>query len=332
MTVREQLLEREKQYLSPYATLCINTKGRERFDEPCPIRTDFQRDRDRIIHSKSFRRLKHKTQVFLSPEGDHYRTRLTHTLEVSQIARTVSRAIMLNEDLTEAIAMGHDLGHTPFGHIGERSLNEICPHGYRHNIQSVRVVKYLENDGKGLNLTWEVEDGIRGHSAGVEQAKTLEGRVVRYADKIAYMNHDIEDAIRAGVLCEDDIPWDLKYTLGRTKSDRITSFITSLVENSSNDIRMSEEMQTAYRQLNEFMFEAVYKNPLAKGEEGKAKDLIAFLYDYFVKHPDKMPKEYQEIREKWDTEMAACDYISGMSDRYAISTFEEVYIPKSWSK
>lgn len=330
MTVRERLLETEEQILSPYACLCKNSQGRERPEEPCPMRTDFQRDRDRIIHCKSFRRLKHKTQVFLSPEGDHYRTRLTHTLEVSQIARTVSRALRLNEDLTEAMAMGHDLGHTPFGHIGERTLNEICPHGYRHNLQSVRVVKFLENDGRGLNLTLEVENGIECHSAGVTPAKTLEGRVVRYADKIAYMNHDIEDAIRAGVLKDSDIPPDLQAVLGKTKSERITSFITSLVENSSDDIRMSTELQKAYNDLNAFMFEAVYRNPVAKSEESKAMDLIQLLYEYFVKQPDKLPVEYQKIAKQWDIHWAVCDYISGMSDRFAVTTFQNLFIPKSW--
>ena len=329
MTIREQTEELERKTLSSFATLASETKGRVRPDEPCPIRTDFQRDRDRIIHCKSFRRLKHKTQVFLSPEGDHYRTRLTHTLEVSQIARTSARALRLNEDLTEAISLGHDLGHTPFGHAGEQVLDEICPHGYRHSAQSVRVVERLENDGRGLNLTWEVKNGIACHSSGKE-AETLEGRIVRYADKIAYMNHDIEDAVRAGVLREDDIPWDLKYLLGRTKSDRITTFITAIIENSSDNIRLGQEMQDAYNKLNRFLFDAVYTNPSAKGEEGKAQTLLRYLYRYFASSPEKMPEEYQKIAQQEDLDRAVCDYISGMTDRYAVAVYEELMIPRAW--
>jgi len=329
VTIRETLEEQEKQCLSSLATLSSETRGRENPDEPCPIRTAFQRDRDRIIHCKSFRRLKHKTQVFLSPEGDHYRTRLTHTLEVSQIGRTIARALHLNEDLVEAAALGHDLGHTPFGHAGEFALDEVCPHGFQHSQQSVRVVEHLENDGRGLNLTWEVRNGIACHSGGTEAA-TLEGRIVRYADKIAYMNHDIEDAIRAGVLSEEDIPWDIKYVLGRTKSDRITAFIMNMIENSSDDIRMDEEMLKAYNSLREFLFTAVYRNPVAKGEEGKAKDLVKFLYQYFVLHPEKLPEDYRYILEESDAARAACDYISGMSDRYAVAVYQDLFIPRSW--
>lgn len=329
MTIREQTEQLERSTLSTFATLAVETKGRVRPDEPCPIRTDFQRDRDRIIHCKSFRRLKHKTQVFLSPEGDHYRTRLTHTLEVSQIARTIARALRLNEDLTEAIALGHDLGHTPFGHAGEKVLDEICPHGFRHSAQSVRVVERLENDGRGLNLTWEVKNGIACHSNGKE-ADTLEGRIVRYADKIAYMNHDIEDAVRAGVLREEDIPWELRYLLGRSKSDRITSFITAIIENSSDNIRLGTEMQSAYERLNRFLFEAVYTNPRAKGEEGKAQALLRYLYQYFISSPEKLPEEYQAIARQEDLDRAVCDYISGMTDRYAVAVYEELLIPKSW--
>ena len=329
MTIREKLEEQEKQRFSPLATLSSETRGRERPDEPCPIRTAFQRDRDRIIHCKSFRRLKHKTQVFLSPEGDHYRTRLTHTLEVSQIGRTIARALGLNEDLVEAAALGHDLGHTPFGHAGEFALDEVCPLGFSHSRQSVRVVELLENDGRGLNLTWEVRNGIACHSGGTEAA-TLEGRIVRYADKIAYMNHDIEDAIRAGVLSEEDIPWDIKYVLGRTKSDRITAFIMNIIENSTDDIRMDETMQKTYANLREFLFAAVYRNPVAKGEEGKAKDLVKFLYTYFVDHPDRLPQDYQSILETSGAQQASCDYISGMSDRYAVAVYEDLFIPRSW--
>ncbi len=331
MTIREQTQMYERQSLSELATLSENTRGREKPMEPCPIRTDFARDRDRIIHSKAFRRLKHKTQVFLSPEGDHYRTRLTHTLEVSQIARTIARALRLNEDLVEAIALGHDLGHTPFGHIGEHALNEVCIHGYRHSTQSVRVVEYLERDGEGLNLTWEVRNGIACHSSGTDAA-TLEGRVVRFADKIAFLNHDIDDAIRAKVLSEDDIPWNIKYVAGRNKSERITTFIHSIIANSTHDITMSPEVLECFEALKLFMYEAVYSNPKAKSEEGKAKELVKALYRYFIEHPAQLPEEYQAIAEKWDIERAVCDYISGMSDRYAIMIYESIFIPKAWAK
>lgn len=331
MTIREKLEERERQTLSPMASLSAESRGRQFPAEPCPIRTEYQRDRDRIIHSKSFRRLKHKTQVFLSPEGDHYRTRLTHTLEVSQIGRTIARALGLNEDLVEAAAMGHDIGHTPFGHAGEYALREICPLGFDHNEQSVRVAERLENDGKGLNLTWEVRDAIRCHSSGCPSAQTFEGRVLRYADKIAYINHDIEDAIRAGVLTEEDIPFDIKYVLGRTKSDRITALVMNIVENSADDITMSPEMQKTYERLISFMFEAVYRNPKAKGEEGKAEAVVQALYRHFTAHPQEMPEEYQGILARSDEHRAACDYISGMSDRYAVAVYENLFVPKGWS-
>ncbi len=330
MTFREQQQALEEQILSPYACLSSRTRGRRRPIEECPIRTVYQRDRDRIIHCKSYRRLMHKTQVFLSPEGDHYRTRLTHTLEVVQIARTLARALRLNEDLTEAIAQGHDLGHTPFGHAGERALNEICPNGYEHSAQSVRVVERLENGGQGLNLTWEVVNGIACHSSHSAPAKTLEGRVVRYSDKIAYMNHDIEDAIRAGILSDDDIPWDLKYVLGRTKSQRITTFLTDIIQNSGEDVRMSPTVEEAYHKLRSFLFEAVYTNPVAKGEEGKAMDIVKRLYEYFLTHPNQMPQEYVQIARQEGPAQGACDYISGMSDRYAVGVFTELFIPKSW--
>jgi dGTPase len=329
MNIREQIERAERGSLSPLAMLAENTAGRRYPIEECPMRTAFQRDRDRILHCKAFRRLKHKTQVFLSPAGDHYRTRLTHTLEVSQLARTVSRALRLNEDLTEAIALGHDLGHTPFGHAGEAALNEICPHGFVHARQSVRVVEKLENGGEGLNLTREVVDGIVCHSGGPD-AQTLEGRVVRYADKIAYMNHDIEDAIRGGVLSEEDIPWEIKYHVGRNKSERITTFLVSLVENSSDDIRMSPQIQSCFESLRAFMFAEVYTNPDAKGEEGKAQDLIRYLYTYYMKKPDALPEEYQAISREEDVHRAVCDYISGMSDRYAINLYESLFVPKSW--
>ena len=329
MTLREQTEQRERETLSSRACLAEQTRGRARPEEPCGVRTCFQVDTDRIVYCKSFRRLKHKTQVFLQPEGDHYRTRMTHTLEVSRIARTIARGLALNEDLTEAIALGHDLGHTPFGHAGERLLNSIVPGGFAHFRQSLRVVERLEKEGAGLNLTWEVRNGIERHTGG-EDAATLEGQVVRLADKIAYINHDIEDAIRAGVLTEEDIPFDIKYVLGRTKSDRITALVMNIVENSADDITMSPEMQKTYERLISFMFEAVYRNPKAKGEEGKARDLVKYLYTHFTAHVEKMPEEYRRIAEQEGAERAACDYISGMSDRYAVSLCEELLIPKFW--
>jgi dGTPase len=330
VTIREQSEQWEKRSLSPLAVCAASSRGRERPEEPCSIRTCFQRDRDRILHCKSFRRLMHKTQVFLSPEGDHYRTRLTHTLEVSQIARTIGRALRLNEDLIEAMALGHDLGHTPFGHAGERALSEVCPMGYRHYLQSVRVAQRLENGGAGLNLTWEVLNGIACHTAGREAA-TLEGQVLRYADKIAYMNHDIEDAVRAGVLSEGDLPWDVTYILGRGKGERITSLVTSVIGNSGEHIDMGPECRRAFEQLKAFLFEAVYTNPIAKGEEGKAEDVVKALYAYFVKYPEKLPTEYKAVGEREGVHRAACDYISGMSDRYAISVYSDLFIPRSWS-
>lgn len=329
MTIREHTEELERKTLSPYAALSAETRGRERASEPCGFRTEFQRDRDRITHCKSFRRLMNKTQVFLSPKSDHFRTRLTHTLEVTQIARTISRALRLNEDLAEAIALGHDLGHTPFGHAGEEILNRICPHGFVHSLQSVRVVEVLEKSGQGLNLTWEVRNGIRHHSSG-EHAATHEGRVVRCADKIAYMNHDIDDAIRAGVLTDEDLPLNIRYKLGRTKSERITAFINSIIENSDGDIKMDTLHQELFDELKEFMFAAVYTNPDAKGEEGRAKGVVEQLYSYFVKNPRELPCEYREISELEDVHRAVCDYISGMSDRYCVSVYEKLFLPKSW--
>lgn len=329
MDIRERTEAFERERLSQYAALSAETRGRERFSELCGIRTEFQRDRDRITHCKSFRRLMNKTQVFLSPESDHFRTRLTHTLEVAQIARTISRALRLNEDLTEAIALGHDLGHTPFGHAGEEVLNRICPHGFVHSLQSVRVVEVLEKSGQGLNLTWEVRNGIRCHSSG-EPAATLEGRVVRYADKIAYMNHDIDDAIRAGVLTDEDLPLNVRYRLGRTKSERITAFINAIIESSDSDIKMDMLHQELFDELKEFMFAAVYTNPEAKGEEGKAKGVVEQLYAYFVNNPAKLPREYREILGHEDAHRAVCDYISGMSDRYCVSIYEKLFLPKAW--
>lgn len=330
MTVREQTERIESKILSPYAALSKNSTGREREEEPCALRTAYQRDRDRIIHCKSFRRLKHKTQVFLSPEGDHYRTRLTHTLEVAQIARTIARALRLNEDLTEAISLGHDLGHTPFGHAGEHALNEISLRGFRHYEQSVRVVERLENGGKGLNLTAEVKDGILCHTCGRE-AFTLEGRVVRLADRVAYINHDIDDAIRAGVLREEDIPKELLQRLGDHHSARIDHLVHSIVENSAEgQLHMAPETEAAFEKLHTFMFDSVYHNSYAKLEEKKVPLLVRRLYEYFTESPEKMPAQLQKIAEEESLDRAVCDYIAGMTDHFAIQVFEEVYIPKPW--
>lgn len=322
----------EQEWLSPYASPAARSRGRLRQETPCDIRTNYQRDRDRIIHCNAFRRLKHKTQVFLSPQGDHYRTRLTHTLEVAQIARTVARALRLNEDLTEAIALGHDLGHTPFGHAGERTLARLCSRGFRHNLQSVRVVDHIEKNGAGLNLTYEVKNGIACHSGSTPPAQTLEGRVVRIADKVAYINHDIEDAVRAGVLREADLPYDCVYVLGRTKSARISTIIHSLVENSSDDIRMAPEVYRAHLRLRAFMFEAVYRNPAAKQEEGKAEEIVAALYRHFLQDPGRLPGMYQAVIARFGEEEAVCDHVAGMTDQYAVELYKELYIPKFWSK
>jgi dGTPase len=329
MTIRERIENNEKNILSDKACLTVNTKGRNMSEEKCPLRTDFQRDRDRIIHSNSFRRLKHKTQVFLSPEGDHYRTRLTHTLEVSQIARTIANALYLNEDLTEAVALGHDLGHTPFGHAGERALNSVFPGGFRHYEQSLRVVDRLEKSGKGLNLTYEVRDGIVCHTRGKE-ADTLEGRIVKLADKIAYINHDIDDAVRAGVMCEEDIPIAIRKELGFKKSARINTMVLDVVENSVDDIVFSSRVQQPFDELHAFMFDKVYTNPVCKGEETKAIDIILRLYDYFLNNPDRIPKAYHYIIETEDVARAVCDYIAGMSDRYLIAVYKKIFIPDSW--
>ena len=333
MTIREQLELREIEYLSPYATLSKDSRGRERAEEECDIRPVFQRDRDRILHSKAFRRLKQKTQVFLLPKGDHYRTRLTHTLEVSQNARTIAKALRLNEDLVEAIALGHDLGHTPFGHAGERALDEVCPLGFQHNEQSVRVVKRLEKQGEGLNLTWEVRDGILNHkSAGTPH--TLEGQIVRLSDKIAYINHDIDDAIRGGVLKEEDIPKPYREILGNSTRVRLDTMIHNVIINSMDqpEIRMSPEVEQATMALRAFMFENVYKNPVAKGEEEKAINMVTNLYEYYWKHIRLLPDQFLEMLEEegGTPERIVCDYIAGMTDTYAIKKFEEYFIPESW--
>ena len=330
LSIREETQRIEREILSPYAALSENTRGRVREAAECPIRTPYQRDRDKVIHCKAFRRLKHKTQVFLSPEGDHYRTRLTHTLEVAQIARTIARALRLNEDLTEAVALGHDLGHTPFGHAGERALNRLMPNGFRHYEQSVRVVERLENDGRGLNLTFEVRDGIRCHTTG-QEARTMEGRIIRWADKIAYINHDIDDAIRAGVIRESDIPRDITAVLGDTKNKRITTMVTSLIRNSpAGVVNMDADVLEAYDALHEFMYEAVYLNDYAKREEKKVPHLIESLFGYYVRHPDRLPESMREIAEADGKEQAACDYIAGMTDRFAVDLYSNLFIPKAW--
>ncbi len=329
MTVRERTQMIEKQILSPYAALSAETLGRDRPEKECDLRTPYQKDRDRILHCKAFRRLKHKTQVFLSPEGDHYRTRLTHTLEVSQIARTIARALLLNEDLTEAVALGHDLGHTPFGHAGERALNELAPDGFRHYEQSVRVVERLENDGRGLNLTKEVRDGILCHTRGTE-AFTAEGRIVRLADRIAYINHDIEDACRAGVITEKDIPESITKFLGSSKSQRISTLIRSVVENTKEgNLRMDPDVQRAFDELHDFMYDRVYLNEYAKREEKKIPHLVEALYEYAQKI-DHLPEGMRAIAEQEGTSRAACDFIAGMTDQYAISLYRRLFIPQAW--
>ena len=330
MTIREQTQEIERRTLSRYATLSENSRGRCRPEEEDPIRPCFQRDRDRILHSKAFRRLKQKTQVFLSPEGDHYRTRLTHTLEVSQIARTIARALRLNEDLTEAIALGHDLGHTPFGHAGERALNRLCPGGFTHSRQSLRVVDKLEKDGAGLNLSWEVRNGIVTHTTGA-WARTPEGCVVRRADHIAFLNHDIEDAVAAGVLDARRIPAEATAVLGRTKSQRITTMIADIVAHSQNgQINFSPEVEAAYAILKDFMYSTVYVDKEAKREEKKVDKLIEALYERLCADPSRMPNFYLQIAYNEGVDRAATDYISGMSDEFATRLFVEWFVPQKW--
>lgn len=331
MNIRQTTQQTERLILSRYAVLSENTVGRRRPEQECEIRTPFQRDRDRIVHSKAYRRLMHKTQMFFYPVGDHYRTRLTHTQEVSQIARTIARALRLNEDLTEAIALGHDLGHTPFGHAGEAVLNEILGH-FAHNEQSLRVVDVLEKDGAGLNLCGEVRDGILCHRSGMKPS-TLEGVVVRYADKIAYLNHDIEDAVRGDILREDAIPLSVQQVLGSDRSARFQVLVGDLIAHSldSDRIQMSEEVQKAYNELRAFMFAEVYLNSRAKAEEQKVKHVLEELYVHYMAHADRLPEEYCHILEREGRARAVCDYISGMSDRFAVAQFEELFIPKSWN-
>lgn len=330
MEIRTIIEEREKN-LSPYAVKSYQTEGREFPLKPDFLRSEFMRDRDRILHSKSFRRLKHKTQVFLSPEGDHYRTRLTHTLEVQQIARTIARSLRLNEDLVEAISLGHDLGHTPFGHTGEGVLNRLSGH-FEHNEQSLRVVEVLENDGKGLNLTFEVKDGILNHKKS-GKPKTLEGKIVSYADRIAYINHDIEDAERAGILKEKDLPKEIIKILGNDKSKRITTLVKDLVLNSMDKpfVALSQEKEEAMEELRNFMFKNVYHDNDAKSEEVKANRLIELLYKHFLDCPQNLPSLYLKVREKDGDVKAVLDYISSMSDNFAIKVFRENFIPEGWS-
>lgn len=333
MNIREETQMRELQLLSPYASCSQKSRGRDRLEEECDIRTAYQRDRDRIVHCKSFRRLKDKTQVFLSPQGDHYRNRLTHTLEVSQTARTIAKALRLNDDLVEAIALGHDLGHTPFGHAGERALDRVCPLGFAHYRQSIRVVERLEKNGAGLNLTWEVRDGILNHRTS-GSPHTLEGQIVRLCDKISYIHHDMDDAQRAGVITEDDIPITLRLLLGENTKERLNTFIHDIVDNSrgKDAISMSPEIEEGLRDLRNIMFQNVYLNPIAKEEEEKAENLVEALYGYYSTRPDKMSEEYKRLLEDGEEmNRVVCDYISGMTDQYSMEKFRDIFVPKGWS-
>lgn len=330
--LKERTYAIEDHFLSPYACKSKDTRGREREEQPCSMRTDFQRDRDRIIYCKSFRRLKNKTQVFFSPEGDHYITRLTHTFDVAQIARSIARTLSLNEDLAEAIALGHDLGHTPFGHSGERILDKLSPHGFQHNVQSLRVVDVLEKDGRGLNLTFEVRDGILNHKKSGKPA-TLEGMCVSIADRVAYINHDLDDAFRAGILTENDVPAEIRKVLGNTSKERINCAISSVYETSAgkNFVKMDDEVEWASEELRSFMFKHVYISGTAKGEEDKAERMLTALYEYFIKNTDKLPQTYTALLEKYSKEQIVCDYISSMTDRYAVYMFNEIFVPKGWT-
>ena len=333
MTIKEQLEHQEHRRLNPLAAFADRSKGRPVFEEPREndVRTCFQRDTDRIVHSKSFRRLMHKTQVFLQPEGDHYRTRMTHTLEVARIAQTITRALGLNEDLAEAIAMGHDLGHTPFGHAGEVALTKCLGVPFRHNEQSLRVVDYLEKDGRGLNLTHEVRNGILCHT-GDPWPRTLEGVIVRRSDQIAYVNHDIDDAIRAGILTDDDIPKAITDTLGHDHRTRINTLVTDAIRVSreAGTVMLSPEVDKALKDLRSFMFEKVYRNPVAKGEESKAKDMLQRMFEYYVNHPEAMPEDFQPQLSFEGIERTVCDYIAGMTDNYAVDKYTEIFIPMGW--
>lgn len=336
MNIRIQNEDLENLILSKYACKSRESKGREKQEEKCLMRTDFQRDRDRIIHSKAFRRLKHKTQVYISPNGDHYRTRITHTLEVSQISRTIARALRLNEDLVEAIALGHDLGHTPFGHIGESALNKISENGFKHNIQSLRVVDKLEikKDKRGLNLCYETRDGIRNHS-GEDLPQTLEGMLVRLCDRVAYINHDIDDSIRAGIISNEDLPKDITRVLGESHGDRINTMVMNIIENSldNSSIEMSEEVKEASDSLRKFMFENVYLDEKVKQEADKAERIIKELYFYYLDNPEYIPENFRRYDDDDDVnpEIIVCDYIAGMTDRYVMYKFQEIFVPKSWN-
>jgi dGTPase len=330
ITPRERTEEIERQTLAPHATMAEESKGRERDEEHDALRTCFQRDRDRIVHSKSFRRLKHKTQVFLAPEGDHYRVRLTHTLEVSQIARTAARALRLNEDLAEAISLGHDLGHTPFGHLGEQALTPFLGRPFRHNEQSLRVVDYLEDDGRGLNLSWEVRDGIVNHTWSMPAPSTLEAQVVRFADRIAYINHDVDDAVRAGVLEPTELPDDALEVLGMTHAERVDTLVTDLVNRSegSPEIGLSDEAFRALDTLRDFLFERVYLRDEARSEQDKAIALVRSLFAHYLDHPEQVPEEYH--RAPGDLPTRVADYIAGMTDRYALRVYEQLFLPQGW--
>ena len=326
---RERTEELERRTLAEHATLAATSKGREREEPADRLRTCFQRDRDRIVHAKAFRRLKHKTQVFLAPEGDHYRVRLTHTLEVSQIARTSARALALNEDLAEAIALGHDLGHTPFGHLGEQALTPFLGRPFRHNEQSLRIVDHLEDDGRGLNLTWEVRDGIVNHTWSMPEPSTPEARIVRYADRIAYINHDVDDAVRAGVLATDDLPSDAIAILGKTHADRIDTLVNDLVDHSrGSEIRLSGDVFGALDLLRDFLFEHVYLRDEARAEQEKAIGVVRALFAYFLDHPEELPEEYH--RTSGDLPTRVADHIAGMTDRYALRTYERLFLPQGW--
>ena len=329
-TVRERTEDNERRMLSDRATFSGDTKGRERPEEPHPLRTEFQRDRDRIVHCKSFRRLKHKTQVFISPEGDHYRVRLTHTLEVSQIARTAARALRLNEDLTEAVSLGHDLGHTPFGHLGEEALSPFLGRPFRHSEQSLRVVEHLEGDGRGLNLTWEVRDGIVNHTWSMPMPSTLEGQVARFADRIAYVNHDVDDAIRAGILSPEDLPQEVVSVLGRTHGERIDTLVADLVSQSegAEEIRLSPRVLQALGQLRDFLFETVYLRRAARTEHEKALGVVRALLEHYLGRPEAVPQEYR--RTPGDAATHVADYIAGMTDRFALRTYERLFLPQGW--
>jgi dGTPase len=334
MNIRQKLEQREHEVLSPYAAFSDQSLGRDVYEEPCDIRPIYQRDRDRIIHCKAFRRLKHKTQVFLAPEGDHYRTRLTHTLEVAQISRTIAKSLRLNEELTEAIALGHDLGHTPFGHAGERALNRICPHGFEHHLQSIRVVEFLEKHGEGLNLSKEVRDGIKNHQT-EGMPSTLEGKIVRICDKIAYINHDIDDAIRGQIIKEEEIPREYTDVLGHSLGERLDTLVHDIITKSEdrNDIIMSPDIEAAMRDLRKYMFESVYMNKKAKSQEAQAERLLEQLFMYYELHLETLPEEYLlRMRQFGEPSYrAVCDYIAGMSDRYAVAKFKELMIPSAWS-